>query len=360
MKRLLFALAACSSSPDAPPGVVATAPATPLPDAAPPAPAKAPEVWLKGSTHVHAKASGDSKTPIPEVIEWYEARGYDFIVITDHNQVSELDTSVETTGKPWLRDPSRGLLVLSGIEWTQNINGCRPAGDPSNKCRIHMNQLGVTARPRTKLKGWITQGTERLALYGTALDAGKDFGGIVQVNHPQWFWGMNEALLVELAKRGVVLYEVWNKAFAKWNPGDADHPSTDALWDAALMRGATLWGVASDDAHHYNDTGKYPAGGAWVSVKARRDPQAILDALRAGQFYASTGVVLERADVERGELVVEISAADPSHSITFIENGKRTTVSGKTARRPVPVNGYVRAVVERADGARAWTQPARR
>jgi len=30
-----------------------------------------PEVWLKGSTHVHAKPSGDSSEPIDDVIKWY-------------------------------------------------------------------------------------------------------------------------------------------------------------------------------------------------------------------------------------------------------------------------------------------------
>lgn len=362
MRRLLLALAACSSSTDQP------APATPAstPDAtitsAPPATPgpTTTEVWLRGSTHVHAKASGDSKTPLAEVIEWYEKRDYDFIVLTDHNQVSELDLALDTTGKPWLRDPSKGLIVIAGIEWTQNINGCTPVGDPNKKCRIHLNQLGVRERPRRKITGWRDPTPrDRLAIYDTALAAGRSFGGILQVNHPQWFWGMNEQLLVDLNKRGIVLYELWNKAFRQWNPGDADHPSTEALWDAALARGATLWGVASDDAHHYNDTGKYPAGGAWVSVKSRRDPQAILDALAAGRFYASTGVALSRAEVERGELVVEIAATDPANSITFVDNGNRTTVLGKTARHPVPGSGYVRAVVER-DGAKAWTQPARR
>ncbi|MBA2538335.1 MAG: CehA/McbA family metallohydrolase, partial [Deltaproteobacteria bacterium] len=314
-------LLACSSSseprdpsagstalPPAPTDIAA--PALPAPDAEV-APVADREFWLRGSTHVHAKASGDSKTPIPDVIAWYEAHGYDFIAITDHNQVSELDTAIDTTGKPWLRDPSRGLIVLSGIELTQNANGCLPAGDASGKCRIHVNLIGTTARPRAKLKGWLDNTEkQRLVLYGNALAAAKPLGGIAQLNHPQWFWGMNPDLLVELAKRGVVLYEVWNRAFAKWNVGDSTHPSTEALWDAALARGATLWGVAADDAHHYDGGGKYPAGGAWVMVKARRDPQAIVDALAAGRFYASTGVSLARAETERGELVVEIAQSD--------------------------------------------------
>jgi hypothetical protein len=360
--RWLVVLAACSSSSDPR--------STPAPPPAPDAAiavgeAKPPPIveegWLRGSTHVHAKPSGDSTTPLPEVIAWYEKHRYDFIVVTDHNQVTELDTSIDTTGKPYLRDPSTGLIVIAGIELTQNANGCVPAGGPSRKCRIHLNLIGSTARPRAKLKSWIDRdATQRLAMYENAIAAGKPLGGLVQLNHPQWFWGMNADLLVELAKRGVVLYELWNKAFAKWNPGDRDHPSTEALWDAALARGATLWAVASDDAHHYDGGGKYPAGGAWVSVKARRNPQAIVDALAAGRFYASTGVELARAEVERGELVIEVAITDEASSITFVENGKRTTVEGKSARRPLPTSGYVRAVVERGDGAKAWTQPVRR
>jgi len=332
----------------------------PLPP--PPPPPPPPEVWLRGSTHVHARPSGDSQTPIADVIRWYEAHGYDFIALTDHNQVSEVDPWEDTVDTPVLRDPSAGLIVLAGVELTHNPSGCRPAGDPSGRCRIHVNLIGVTARPHAKLTGWIARNTtDRIAKYQGAIDEAKQLGGIAQLDHPQWFWGMTPDVLVEVARRGIVLYEVANVQFAKWNAGDKGHLSTEALWDAALGRGATLWGVASDDAHdYYERRGKYPAGGGYVMVKARRDPQAILDALATGRFYASTGVTLERAEVERGELVVEIAASDPAHAITFVENGKRATVQGKTARWVVPVTGYVRAVVERADGARAWTQPARR
>jgi len=136
----------------------------------------------------------------------------------------------------------------------------------------------------------------------------------------------------------------------------------EQLWDAALGQGAALWGVASDDAHDYNVPGKYPAGGGWVMVRARRDPQAILDALARGRFYASTGVVLDRAEVVADELVVDVAAAAAgSYAIDFIENGKPVeTVQGKSARRALPQTGYVRAVITRGDGKKAWVQPQRR
>ena len=368
-RALLVALAACGAAdpPIATPPAVAPLDAAPvaidaatLPvDAADPV---AAEVWLRGSTHVHARPSGDSTTPIPDVIAWYESHGYDFVVLTDHNQVSEVDSKSDTAGQVAVRNPAApGLIVLAGIELTHNPIGCLPPGDASHKCRIHVNLLGSTARPGRKVD-WAARSTkDRVAKYQAALDAAKPLGGIAQLNHPQWFWGMTPDVLVEIAKRGIVLYEVANRAFAKWNAGDKTHPSTEALWDVALTRGATLWGVASDDAHHYSGGGKYPAGGAWVVVKARREPQAILDALAAGRFYSSTGVVLDRAEVIGGELVVEIAPPDADYVVQFIENGKPVaTVKGRSARRAVPPTGYLRATVTRGDGAKAWVQPARR
>jgi len=99
-----------------------------------------------------------------------------------------------------------------------------------------------------------------------------------------------------------------------------------------------------------------------VMVWAARDPAAIRDALIAGRFYASTGVSLARAGAEGAELVVEVAADSPGdHVIQFIGDGHvLQEIRGRAARFPlVRAPGYVRAVVQRGDGARAWVQPAR-
>jgi len=399
---------ACAGSDSSPP----VTPAAPARDAGlgeptgarvdaavePPAPGADGERWLKGSTHVHAAPSGDSTHPIPAVVTWYESRGYDFIALTDHNRVSEVGAT-STRGQVAVRAPEQGLIVLAGVELTHNPDGCIPAGDASGRCRIHVNLLGASARPAGKIE-WAAHGSkERVAKYQAALDQRELLGGIAQLNHPQYYWGMTPEVLTEVARRGMRLFEVANVQFPKWNAGEPPHLSTEALWDAALAAGVTLWGVASDDAHDYdNGTGPYPPGGGWVMVRARRDPQAILDALAAGRFYASTGVVLARAEVEyreaggpsgrarpsrddeyreaggpsgrarpsrddeRGVLVVEVDpGATAEHTITFIENGTTVaSVRGRSARRAVPARGYVRAIVTRGDGKQAWVQPARR
>jgi hypothetical protein len=324
------------------------------------APASA-EVWLRGSTHVHSAASGDSKAPIPDVIAWYETHGYDFIALTDHNQITELDPHADTTGSPAIRVPATGLIVFAGVELTHNPWNCSPVLHPTKKCRIHVNLIGTTERPGGRFD-WVDRSTrERIAKYQSAITASHTLGGITQMNHPGWFWGITPELLVDLAQRGMVLYEVMNAQLPKWNRGDKDHPSTEAVWDAALQRGARIWAVASDDAHDFGPNAKYHPGGAWIVVRARRDPQAILDSIAAGRFYASTGVALEHAEVVNNELVVELAPNDTPSVIELVENGKVVdTVAGTSARRAVPATGYVRAVVTRADGAKAWIQPARR
>jgi hypothetical protein len=349
-------LVACSSSPTPITPVPLPLPLPPPPDAAVavviPDAAPAPLPWLKGSTHVHARPSGDSKTEIADVIAWYEKHGYDFIVLTDHNRVSEY--AGDTTGKVAVHAPPTGLIVLAGIELTFNPSVCLPQ-DLGTKCRIHVNGLGVTARPVDKVE-WADRKTElRIDMYARGLDEVTQLGGIAQLNHPQWEWGMQPDLLIEIA----------NAQFTNWNVGDAVHPSVESLWDSALSAGQELWGVASDDAHQYQEDGggRYPAGGGWVMVHAARDPDAIKAALAAGRFYASTGVTLARAEGIHDELVVEVDAASPGdHTITFIANGVLVNaVAARSARAVIPAGGYVRAVVRRtADGAMAWVQPARR
>jgi hypothetical protein len=373
VKRALFlALLSCGSRSERPPHTSVQPPVPPPVDAAildaPPvaldapvaqlAPALEPtpafiegEQWLRGTTHVHAKPSGDSAEPVEGVVRWYESRGYDFIALTDHNRVTPVA-------------PPARLIVLPGIELTHNRKDCEPAGDESGNCRIHVNALGVTARPEGKLEWNDYSIRQRIALYDKAYGVARDLGAsVIQINHPQYYWGMTPEVMTAIGK-GAQLVEIANVAFAKWNAGDATHPSVEALWDAALGQGVTIWGVASDDAHYYRDdgAGKYPAGGGWVMVRARRDPRSILAALAAGRFYSSTGVELARAERVGDELVVEVApAAKGQHTIAFIENGKlTTTTSGLSARRVLPQTGYIRAVITRDDGKQAWVQPVRR
>jgi hypothetical protein len=359
----LAVLAGCAGAPrpsepappppiDAGPDAIAIAAPPPLPP---------PPRWLRGSTHVHAAPSGDSTTDPAAVIAWYRDHGYDFFVLTDHNRV----TTVAPAGLGRLAtdDDPAAPLVLAGIELTYNPAVCdAPPPPPGGKCRIHVNALGVTGRPDGKLAWADRAATTRRAMYAAALAATATLGGLAQLNHPGWHWGLTPDLLGALAADGVVLFELANVQFTRWNVGDPEHPGLEAQWDLALGAGATVWAVASDDAHSYDGHGKYPAGGGWVMVDAARDADAIIGALAAGRFYASTGVTLARAAAYGDDLVVEVAGDPAGHTIAFVVDGAVVARHpGPLARHPIPPAGsYVRATVTRADGAQAWVQPVRR
>jgi hypothetical protein len=134
-----------------------------------------------------------------------------------------------------------------------------------------------------------------------------------------------------------------------------------------------MWGVAVDDAHNYWDVARrrargqddgYPAGGAWVMVKADRTVKAIRTAIEKGRFYATTGVLLDRAERDGDEYVVEIAAGFPPFTVVFIGTGGerlRSERDDRVARFRLDgaPRGYLRAVVEDRYGQRAWTQPIR-
>ena len=47
-----------------------------------------PDGWYRGNTHTHSAANGGD-SPAVEVVAHYRDIGYDFLVITEHNQVSD-------------------------------------------------------------------------------------------------------------------------------------------------------------------------------------------------------------------------------------------------------------------------------
>lgn len=198
--------------------------------------------------------------------------------------------------------------------------------------------------------------------------------GIARLRLPtlsvNFHYAANADQLVALAARGLVLFEVANEAWDSNNEGDTTHPSTEELWDAVLSRGGRLYGTATDDAHHYYDAASRIQAGepvftgdvGFVMVRAERSPEAIRDALRSGDFYASTGVFLDDVSFDEGVLDVRVAPdAAASFSISFIADGgvRVQTTTGPHARYDTrdKQHQYIRAVVTDQAGHRAWVQP---
>jgi hypothetical protein len=166
---------------------------------------------------------------------------------------------------------------------------------------------------------------------------------------------------------GLLGIEVWN-AGCELEIGRGD---ASLHWDEALERGRTLFALATDDSHHPG----FDSGFAWTMVRAaEKSREAVLDALRRGAFYGSTGP--EVHDVERDDAAVTVRCSPAAsvtlvssryrgaranagrlgypHNSTILERDAAGLITAVRLERPRDTP-YARIEVEDAAGNRAWT-----
>jgi hypothetical protein len=365
----LLCIGACAHAPAEPspagtPERPVAAPAAPAPPSLTERPAPPPQApnapFLKGQTHVHTSGSYDAKTPPAEVLEFYASRRYDFVALTDHNRVT-------------LASAPSGLVLVPGVELTQNSASCEPAPAPGYRCLFHTTALFVDpARdPARGERFAIPYRPGRLAAYRSQIERARELGGVAVINHPLFHFAVDAKLLGRLSAGDLRLVELFNASLDRQFPGGRARAEerAEALWDEVLSAGHVLYALATDDAHHFSDagerrrTGKFAYDGdrAWIMVRADKTSAAIRSALVAGDFYASTGVSLSELERGHGRIRLRVdSALEGEHRVRFVGAGGRLLAEqrGLEAELALPAGeAYLRAVVDGPDGARAWVQP---
>ena len=318
--------------------------------------------WFKGNTHAHSLNS-DGDVPVDEVVRWYREHGYHFTFITEH----EYFTDVAPLNA--LFAGANRFLVIAGQEVTQRVADAKHSGGVR---QAHVNALGTSRLvPTVGVKNIVSGMTiaQTYARNGAAIQAA---GGIIQVNHPNFIWSVPLADMMDLPDS--TLFEVWNGHPIVYNLGGTDSTgqemlSTEARWDSVLSRGKLLFGVADDDSHSYKpQDAENPdmarPGRGWIWVRADTlSADAIVRALRRGDFYASTGITLRELTIDSGQYRLEITPAGDRRYLTeFIGQGGRILARSTTLRpsyRITGSEGYVRARVSDSSGRMAWTQPVR-
>jgi hypothetical protein len=135
------------------------------------------------------------------------------------------------------------------------------------------------------------------------------------------------------------------------------------MWDAILTQRltelglGTVFGIAVDDSHHYHATGRGQSnpGRGWVMVRARHlTPESIVAALEAGDFYSTTGVLLQSVSRTGSRLAVTIQTVPGvTYRTQFYGTRKGYTrgshliaapASEKEPRRTLPHRRYSRDV----------------
>lgn len=296
--------------------------------------------WLKGNTHTHTRYS-DGDSPPEVVVDWYEAHGYDFLFLTDHNILIPDDH---------LAKLQRGSLPV----WQ---------GEEVTMAAVHVNGLGVTeliAPPwpgRSMYEAEVKESHSERVRW--AVEQILATGGVAHVNHPNYLYTLTIDDLMAAGDFG--LLEVANGHNLVHNEGDEIHPSTEVIWDSLLTAGGQVWGVASDDAHHFQSWGESFSnpGRGWLQVEAESARMGdVLEALRGGRFYASSGLELSAYEASSSELSLELADATATIELIGPEGKVLESVSGDRAQFRLSAAGsYARVRATASDGRQLWTQP---
>ena len=300
--------------------------------------------WYKGNLHTHSLWSDGND--FPEMIaDWYAREGYHFLTLSDHNLLSR--------GEKWIPigEPARRGAVMAleryrarfGDEWVETRQGekgdevrlrgldefrgkleqpekflliqAEEITDHFQSLPIHINATNLVEviRPRGGASVREVIDANLRAVEEQSIAEGRRI--LAHLNHPNFGWGVTaEDLAFATRER---FFEVFNGHPSVNQLGDADHPSMERFWDIANLlrlehyRMPPLMGVATDDAHHYFGGQGATAGRGWVQVWASAlDPEILLEAMERGNFYASSGVTVERLDWNESErtLTLELPA----------------------------------------------------
>lgn len=295
-----------------------------------------PGTFYRGNLHTHSKLSDGVLEP-EEVCRRYKAEGYDFIALTDHF-IGQYGYPIADT-KPFRDDAFTTILgaevhsgaMQNGELWHILAVGLPEDFEPSNTPDFSPSQnqeSGAEIAQRCR-----------------------DAGAFVAIAHPQW-----SGLTLEDARSIVAAHavEVYNHGCAT----GCDRPDGWHIADLLLSEGRDLTAIATDDAH-FSEPDHF---GGWVMVKAESNtPDALLEALKSGQFYSSTGPELRSIELLNGTVRVKCSAASAvivqGHgSAAVAQHGHSMTTAeielGRFQKSP-----WLRVTVVDAAGKRAWSNP---
>jgi hypothetical protein len=296
--------------------------------------------WWKGNTHTHTLNSDGDSTP-DEVVRWYREHGYHFLVLTDHNFLTSID------GLNALHGADGRFLLVRGEEVTDRF-GDKP---------LHINGLDLaqTVQPQS--------GQSVVDVLQRNVDAIRKERGVPHINHPNFRWAITPEELRQI--RNTKLFEIFNGHPQVNNVGGGGVPGLEDIWDTLLSGGQTIYGIAVDDAHVFKQPGNPNAAGpgrGWIVVRAARlDAGSLMEALERGEFYASTGVVLDDIRSDGKSLAVTVQPDSWSkYRIQFI--GKQGRILREVTEPTATYTfngeeGYVRARVLESNGRYAWVQP---
>ena len=234
--------------------------------------------WYKGNTHVHTTLCGHADTKPDAVAQWYHDRGYNFLILSEHNKFIDPST-VKLKGQP-----REDFLLVPGEEVTAAVH--------------------TTAMNASRLVPWQFNDNNRSKVLQSR-DETRKAGGVTILNHPNFRRRLHDHEIYPV--KNLYMFELYNSHPGVHSFGNAHYPNLEQLWDALLEKGMILYGVSSDDAHKLQKWGEKEnnPGRGWVMVRSKElTSDALTSAMLKGDFYSSSGVMLSK--LVRGKSSIEL------------------------------------------------------
>ncbi len=297
---------------------------------------RSPGKFYRGNIHTHSTLSDGVLEPA-EVCRRYQDEGYDFISLTDHLLGRYGFPIADTT-------PFRGngFTTILGAEMH--------SGAQENGELWHILGVGLPTdfeRPTTQ-----TSIAEEGQETGPEIAArARAAGAYVSIAHPQWSGlTLNDARSITAAHS----VEAYNHGCAM----GCDRAEGFHTLEQLLAEGQRLDLIATDDAH-FTEPDHF---GGWVMVKAQEnDPDALLEALKAGTFYSSQGPEIRSIEMTGTDVVVECSAVV---SVIVQGHGNKakalhghSMTCGRVPVKKLAGSPWLRVTVIDSAGRRAWSNP---
>jgi predicted metal-dependent phosphoesterase TrpH len=288
--------------------------------------------WYRGDLHMHTAHSDGScpsrkgvRVPCPvfRTLQAAEARGLDFIAVTDHNATSQNDALRELA--PFFDN----LLLIPGREIT-TFQG-------------HANVFGVAGPLDFQL------GSPRAPTLGAIQGEIEKAGGILSINHPALPSG-ETCMGCGWSDKATDFSRV--QAIEAVNGGQAEGPlSGVGFWEARLNEGRRITAIGGSDNHDASlDPGRPGSVGYPTTVvhATELSQPAVLAAIRAGHVFidvtgsrdrvlevtaASGGKAAEMGDVLAAPAGAQIrftvrAAHAAGASLSIAGNGPKPKLSG--------------------------------
>lgn len=326
----------------------------------------------KANLHSHSKLS-DGRLTVEEMKAEYKQRGYSIVAFSDHDALHghpELcdDEFVAITSYE-ISVRSDDVAIPHAYRKVVDLNFF--AKDPHNNVQIgyhpetvewlvQRGKLSEAERDAIRYAPPLRDCHYYPANINRIIKSANENGWLVTINHPMWsLMNWNDYAQFE----GAWAVEVYNHGCAVLS-GEAD---SETVYEDILRTGKRIFATATDDNHNsypLSETRRCDSFGGWIMVGAKAlDYASVMEALEAGDFYASTGPEIKALYVEDGYLCVETSEAAEICLNTLGRRGARAAnddgspVTSARFKLDDALYGYVRLRVVDMRGKKAWTNP---